>query len=149
MEEVKTYSNRNNARRAGVQAGIPSEQVELTVHKSPEGVRFGWKQKPLPTAVAPTEPTLTTVVVETAAAPKAKQAHRVKVPRIEQNGVKRPAPGGLCAAIWDWLDANAGAALKEAKAVAADHSWNVNNMSCEYYQWRRFHTAPAARTDAT
>ena len=28
--EAKTYTNRNNARRAGVAAGVPAELVEIT-----------------------------------------------------------------------------------------------------------------------
>ena len=111
MEDAKTYSNRNNARRAGVQAGVPSEQVELTVHKSPEGVRFGWKQKPPPAVGAPVADPVVTTVAQEAPAPKAKQVQRVRAERIEQNGVKRPAPGGLCAAVWEWLDANPAATL--------------------------------------
>ena len=34
--EAKTYTNRNNARRAGGAAGVPAELVEITVHKSAE-----------------------------------------------------------------------------------------------------------------
>lgn len=143
MEDAKTYSNRNNARRAGVQAGVPSEQVELTVHKSPAGVRFGWKQKPPPaTGVPVADPIVTTVAREAAPAPKAKQVQRARVQRIEQNGVKRPAPGGMCAAVWEWLDANPAATLGDAKAVALDKGWNPNNAACELYQWRRFNRYP-------
>ena len=144
MEDAKTYSNRNNARRAGVQAGVPSEQVELTVHKSPEGVRFGWKQKPPPATGAPVANLIvTTVAQEAAPAPKAKRVQRARVQRIEQNGVKRPAPGGLCAAVWEWLDSNPAATLGDAKAAAVDKGWNPNNAACELYQWRRFNRDPA------
>ena len=38
--EAKTYTNRNNARRAGVAAGVPAELVEITVHKNGDEVRF-------------------------------------------------------------------------------------------------------------
>ena len=129
MESTKTYTNRSNARRAGVAAGIPVEQVEITVHKSPKGVRFGWKAKE-----APGEP-VTTVEQP---APKAKKDATPKVQQEERNGVKRPKPGGLCAAVWAWLDANPVATIKEVKAAAPDHGWNVNNVSAEYYQWRKF-----------
>jgi hypothetical protein len=144
MEDAKTYSNRNNARRAGVQAGVPSEQVELTVHKSLDGVRFGWKQKPPHATGAPVpDPVLTTVAKEAAPAPKAKQVQRARVERVEQNGVMRPAPGGLCAAVWEWLDSNPAATLADAKATAVDKGWNPNNAACELYQWRRFNRDPA------
>ena len=48
MEQAKTYTKRENARRAGVAAGVPAELVEITVHKSAEGVRFGWKAMEAP-----------------------------------------------------------------------------------------------------
>lgn len=125
--ESKTYTNRTNARRAGVQAGIPTEQVEITVHKSKDEVRFGFKRGDAPAAPVASEK-------------KAKAAAPVvsTVKREERNGVKRPSPGGACAAVWDWLAAHPGASVKEAKAALPD--LNANNVSCEVYQWRKFNT---------
>ncbi len=127
--EAKTYTNRTNARRAGVAAGVPSELVEITVHKNGDEVRFGWKQKEAP-APAAVEPVVTTS--------KPKQAAAPKVPREERNGVKRPRAGGLCAAVWAWLDAHPTATIKDAKAAAPEHGWNENNVACEFYAWRKF-----------
>ena len=121
--EAKTYTKRVNARRAGVAAGIPSERVEITVHKNGEEVRFGWKETAPAASTAP------------APAPKAKPT---PVQQEEQNGVKRPKAGGVCAAVWAWLDTNPGATVKEAKGIAVDHSWNPNNVACEFYAWRKF-----------
>ena len=42
---AKTYTKRENAKRAAIAAGVPAELVEITVHKDAEGVRFGWKAK--------------------------------------------------------------------------------------------------------
>lgn len=114
--EAKTYTNRNNARRAGIAAGVPSNRVQITVHKNGDKVRFGWKE-----GVVPIKPVVTTATLHD-----------------EQNGVKRPAPGGVCREVWDWLDANPNATLKNAKAIAPDHSWNLNNVACELYAWRKF-----------
>lgn len=122
--EAKTYTKRENARRAGVAAGVPAELVEITVHKNGDEVRFGWAKKEATAPVIPTG--------------KPKKAAAPKVERIEQNGVKRPKDGGLCAAVWAWLDANPTATIKDAKAAATDHGWNANNASIEFYQWRRF-----------
>jgi hypothetical protein len=126
---AKTYTNRTNARRAGVAAGVPSELVEITVHKNGDEVRFGWKQMEAP-APAAAEAVVTTSKAKKAAAPK--------VEREEQNGVKRPRAGGLCAAVWAWLDAHPGATIKDAKAAAPEHGWNENNVACEFYAWRKF-----------
>ena len=133
MEQAKTYTKRENARRAGVAAGVPAELVEITVHKSAEGVRFGWKamEAPAPAAeAAPADAVVTTSKPKKAAAPK--------VERVEQNGVKRPAPGGLCAAGWEWLDENGNCMPKDLKPVAEAKGWNLNNAQIELYQWRKF-----------
>ncbi|PZT22178.1 hypothetical protein A7X86_05145 [Stenotrophomonas maltophilia] len=124
----KTYTKRENARRAGVAAGVPAELVEITVHKNGDEVRFGWKAMEAP-APAAADAVLTTS--------KPKKASP-KVERIEQNGVKRPRDGGLCAAVWAWLDAHPGATIKDAKTAATDHGWNANNVACEFYAWRKF-----------
>lgn len=128
--EAKTYTNRNNARRAGVAAGVPAELVEITVHKNGDEVRFGWKAMEAPATAAEAAPVVPTDKPKKEAAPK--------VERVEQNGVKRPKEGGLCAAVWAWLDANPGATIKGAKAAATDHGWNENNVACEFYAWRKF-----------
>lgn len=44
MTDVTTYTRRENARRAGVEAGVPRERIKITVHKSDGEVRFGWKE---------------------------------------------------------------------------------------------------------
>lgn len=122
-QSTTTYTKRVNARRAGVAAGIPSERVALTVHKDGDEVRFGWKE-----SATPVKPEKVTTVG--------------KSPNVEQeerNGVKRPKAGGVCAAVWAWLDANPAATLKEAKAVAPANGWNENNVSCEFYARRKFY----------
>ncbi|TEC51159.1 hypothetical protein [Pseudomonas aeruginosa] len=126
----KTYTKRENARRAGVAAGVPAELVEITVHKNGDEVRFGWKAMEAP---APA-PAAADAVVTTSKPKKAAP----KVERVEQNGVKRPKDGGLCAAVWAWLDAHPDATIKDAKAAAPENGWNANNVACEFYSWRKF-----------
>lgn len=118
MASTKTYTNRTNARRAGVAAGVPAELVEITVHKNGDEVRFGWKAKKAPAPVITTG--------------------KPKVERVEQNGVKRPASGGLCAAVWEYMDKHPKASAKDLREVAPSKGWNVNNVACEFYQWRKF-----------
>lgn len=128
METAKLYTNRSNARRAGVAAGLPSPLVGITVHKSPQGLRFGWAAQ-----VAPSAPmTVSLMTTEKAIFKPVPKA------RVEQNGVKRPASGGLCADVWTWLDAHPGATIKELRGVAPDYGWNINNAACEFYTWRKF-----------
>ena len=131
--ETKTYTKRENARRAGVAAGVPAELVEITVHKNGDEVRFGWKAMEAP---APADEGAPADAVVTTSKPKKEAAPKVE--RIEQNGVKRPKDGGLCAAVWAWLDANPTATIKEAKAAAPTNGWNENNVACEFYAWRKF-----------
>jgi hypothetical protein len=125
MSEIKTYANRSNARRAAVAAGNLAEQVEITVHKSPQGTRFGW--------AANVEANRSTV-----GAANALPAKRSRVQRVEQNGVKRPAAGGICADVWGWLDANPEATVKALRETALAKRWNSNNATCEFYAWRKF-----------
>lgn len=124
MEATKTYTNRTNARRAGVAAGVPAEQLEITVHKNGDEVRFGWKAKKAPAPVTTTG--------------KPKKAPAPKVERVEQNGVKRPRSGGLCAAVWEYLDKHPKASAKDLREVAPSKGWNANNVACEFYAWRKF-----------
>lgn len=118
---MTTYTRRENARRAAVAAGIPKNRVVITVHKNGDEVRFGWTES----ATLAKPKTITTAS---------------KVPKVEQeqNGVKRPKAGGLCAAVWAWLDAHPSTTLHEAKAEAVQRGWNPNNVSCEFYARRKF-----------
>lgn len=73
--------------------------------------------------------------------------------RVEQNGVKRPAPGGACAAVWDACDAflkanDRSPTAQEMRDMAAEKGWNTNNGLCELYQWRK-HQGIAGRVTAT
>jgi hypothetical protein len=134
----KTYTKRENAKRAAIAAGVPAELVQITVHKDGEKVRFGWKAKEAPAkrphkrAQGPAStPTASATRSRPVAAPAAAQ-------REERNGVKRPKAGGLCAQVWDWLDSHPTVTVKEAKAAAPEHGWNENNVSCEFYAWRKY-----------
>jgi len=66
-------------------------------------------------------------------------SQEVRKPREVRNGVKRPGPGGKCAAVWEYLDIYPTATAKEMREMAASAGWNLNNTSIEYYQWRKFH----------
>ena len=90
---TKTYASKSGARKAAKRAGIADELIEITV----EGESFGWK------AVDP-DP-VTTV----SAKPK-----KEPIVRVNQNGVTRPALGGKCAAVWEWMDERPNATAKEA-----------------------------------
>lgn len=138
--ELKTYTTRHNARRAGLQAGIPTERVVITVHKDGDEVRFGFADGDADQGsfqgVAP--PALPVLPPPSSAA---ERPSSVRVAAEVRNGVRRPAPGGVCRAVWDWLDAHPSVSAKEARACAAEHGWNENNVSCEFYAWRKFHRA--------
>jgi hypothetical protein len=153
---MTTYTKRTNAKRAGIKAGIPEDQVEITVHKEKGEVRFGFKQKeapapaPAPTPVAPAVSTPAAAEASAAPAPvpattaKPKKAPNAlpKSPREERNGVKRPTAGGQCAAVWEALDQMRAAGTvptpKDAKLWAESVGANANNACIELYQWRKF-----------
>ncbi|HCL3144090.1 TPA: hypothetical protein N2A34_001831 [Pseudomonas aeruginosa] len=132
MEQAKTYTKRENARRAGVAAGVPAELVEITVHKNGDEVRFGWKQMEATAPAAEAAPADAVVTTN-----KPKKAAAPKVERVEQNGVKRPGPG-KCLEVWEYLDQHGNMKPKDLQPVAEARGWNINNASIELYQWRKF-----------
>jgi hypothetical protein len=74
------------------------------------------------------------------AAPKVSKAPRE--PQVVQNGVKQPRSGGLCRSVWDALTAlratGVEPASKDARQLAQDNGWNVNNALIELSRWRKF-----------
>lgn len=85
----------------------------------------------------------------------ASAGYTIEKDRPEQNGLKRPSAGGLCRAVWDALDAlraSTGAVptVAQAKAMAPANNWNVNNVTIEFYNWRKFNgiTGRAAKVAA-
>lgn len=136
--EVKTYTKRTNARRAAVAAGVPVEDIEITVHKNAPGLRFGWIRLTSDSGRHTlTKPTPGTLVL---APPKKPPQRPAAAPQPQvRNAVKRPNPGGLCAQVWEWLDAHPAATAKDARAAALTHGWNLGNTTCEFYAWRKFY----------
>lgn len=145
--EARTYTKRTNARRAAVQAGIPADRVVITVHMEGDGVRFGFLDgnagRGCVSGVAPP-------AVPMPQTPNAEVERQStgRAPLEVRNGVRRPAFGGVCRAVWDWLDANPTVSAKDARAAAADHGWNKNNASSEYYAWRKFRQANVQACDS-
>jgi hypothetical protein len=96
----------------------------------------------------------------TASAPQqrnsARGAYKIEKNRPEQNGIKRPSVGGLCRQVWDAMDALREAqegvvpTSQQARALAAERGWNLNNAMIEFYQWRKYNgitgRAPKAAT---
>lgn len=135
MTTMTTYTRRENARRAGVAAGVPRERIKITVHKSDGEVRFGWKELDTGTG----EKQRPQRRGGAAATPAAKRPEaRPQRQHSERTTPKRPRAGGKCAAVWDYLDANPNAQVKELREVALARGWNVNNAVCELYAWRRY-----------
>lgn len=62
--------------------------------------------------------------------------------REERNGVKRPAPGGVCAIVWEQLDKLHAAGMLPTTAQVRDLAvaahLNVNNSICELSAWRKY-----------
>lgn len=79
--------------------------------------------------------------VEAEAASKSKGL-KIEKDREERNGVKRPSIGGICRAVWDFLDGvvaeGSMPTIGTVKFRAEEEGWNINNASIEFYQWRKF-----------
>jgi hypothetical protein len=67
---------------------------------------------------------------------------KIQKDRPSQNGVRMPSEGGLCRAVWDYLqnecDHGRMPTAKDVKAYAATVGWNTNNASIEFYNWRKY-----------
>jgi hypothetical protein len=130
-------SDRNRtAQRA---AKSPTPNLGVTVHKR-KGKNVAPQQEtdsaPVKDAEQPADPT-----------PDVQLAHQapkktIEKNREERNGVKRPSAGGLCRAVWDFLDTQHTAdripTVAQAKLEAEARGWNTTNASIEYYAWRKF-----------
>lgn len=74
------------------------------------------------------------------------KGQKIEKDRPTQNGVQMPSAGTLCRAVWDMLtsmmahDETSLASVPTAqdiKAVGEKMGWNANNVSIEYYRWRK------------
>jgi hypothetical protein len=130
MSSIK-YTNRSNARRAGMTTGLSADRIEITVHKFNECVKFGWREKKSGSEILNDHiKSKTTIEMD-----------------AKQHGIKRPKAGGLCAAVWQHLDANPKTTAKELRAIAISKTWNMNNALCELYAWRKYHGITKASGD--
>ena len=135
MDEMTTYTRRENARRAGVAAGVPADCIKITVHKSDGEVRFGWKEvEPGCGDSRRLQRRQGAPATQGAAATEMRPTRE----RSESSTPKRPKAGGKCAAIWEYLDTHPMTTAKEIREAAEAQGWNVNNAICEIYAWRKF-----------
>jgi len=131
--EATTYTRRENARRAGVKAGVPAQRIKITVHKRNGEVRFGWREMPEEAAAGRVQLQATAATTPGASSTEAAPTP----PRSDCSTPKRPRAGGKCAAVWDYLDGHPMTTAAELREVATAQGWNVNNATCELYAWRR------------
>jgi len=66
------------------------------------------------------------------------KGYNIEKDRPKQNGVTRPSSGTVCGQVWAAFDAQPTVTAKELPALAEAHGWNKNNVSCEFYVWRKF-----------
>jgi hypothetical protein len=78
------------------------------------------------------------------AVPKGKAGAAPLAPREERNGIKRPKPGGNCAAVWDACDAVRASkkdtpSFKEVDEALGKAAIPAATRRSNYAVWRRFH----------
>lgn len=70
------------------------------------------------------------------------KGYKIDKERPRQNGVTRPSANTLCGQVWAALEAiqekNGVVTSADLPALAETNSWNRNNVSCEFYNWRKF-----------
>lgn len=139
---TKTYTNRSNAKRAAMAAGIPESEVELTVHKvAGEKPRFGFKRKEM----QPSAPAKAATAAHRAPAAKATSTRAAGAQREQRAGIARPRAGGACDAVWCALDKHPQWKLADIRAWAERGGTSPNNAMIEFYRWRRFNGVSGVR----
>lgn len=144
----KSYGNRKNALAAAKRASTAPELVVEIDGK------WGFEVAELLTEETSTEAAPEVVVQETTPTEHAtpvvatdvtESGRKIEKDRPKQNGVTRPSAGGMCRNVWDFCDVLQNGATElqvtvaQVKAHAEASSWNANNASIEYYQWRKYH----------
>ena len=66
------------------------------------------------------------------------KGYTIQKEREERNGVKRPSEGTVCGNVWAEFDKNPEIKASELADLADTNGWNRNNVSCEFYAWRKF-----------
>lgn len=70
---------------------------------------------------------------------KGYKIEKVREERVVNGKVmRRPSAGTLCGQVWATFDANPEIKASELAALAEKNGWNHNNVSCEFYAWRKF-----------
>lgn len=71
-----------------------------------------------------------------------RSGYTIEKEREKSNGVTRPSVGTVCGAVWsefDTIHEVEGVVLASQLALLADsNGWNRTNVSCEFYNWRKF-----------
>lgn len=147
---AKFFSSKSNARRAlkkyaeAQQYTLSAEQVDSLIKQEhlDEGGRFWYSEAAVSKLVTPAivkadKEQLVQVASDT---PKVSKARSVT-----QNGVRQPIRG-VCADVWaactnlvDGENPDVCPTLAQVKELAAVHGWNLNNVTIEFYGWRKFH----------
>lgn len=130
-------------------AAVEQAEQEADLAQNPDAPEH---QADAPVEQIPVEDSRKPVVTEEApapapvAAPKSKSAGtKIQKDRPEQNGVKRPSAGTICAAIWDALDIKriqlngATPSFKDLKAMQDANGWQRNTAVTQYQRWKEFH----------
>lgn len=66
------------------------------------------------------------------------KGYKIEKERERRNGVTRPSTGTLCGQVWAEFDKRPDITSKDLPSIATEHGWNRNNVSCEFYNWRKF-----------
>lgn len=113
----------------------PEHQADAPVEVVPPAALETPEVKALSALTPPAAPVVT-------AAP-ANTGKKIQKDRAEQNGVKRPSEGTICAHIWNELDVlraatSATPSFKDLKALQDKHSWQRNTAVTQYQRWKEF-----------
>lgn len=148
MSENQLTPEQVAANKAAEQAAKAEEKARIAAEKKvAKELAAAEKKAEKEAAKAAKEAEKAAKAAERQAAKEAKAAEKaakaaVKMP--EQNGVRRPRPGGLCAKAWEIADSisqklGSPAPVADVLEVAIAEGLNPGNVKAEYARWRKFH----------
>jgi hypothetical protein len=126
---------------------LPEPEPEHPAAPAPDAFSafaFGQLTAPSNNGSTPQAPEAPTPVQRTSTT----KGQKIEKDRPLQNGVQMPSAGTACRQVWDALSAmmvhdestglSSVPTAQDIKALGIKNGWNLNNVSIEYYRWRKF-----------
>ena len=80
--------------------------------------------------------------------PQKEKKYTIEKNREQQNGLKRPSKGTICAELWDCYDKMGDPEIKYVKQFAEANGFDQTTATIQFYRWRKFRGIQSKRKGA-